>query len=395
MIGVGGVGAMHLRCLGDLESEGRVQLIAVADPTVEKLPAEKAHLDSQGVRWHLDYRSMLEKESELEAVVIITPVPFHFEMTKACIERGVFVYLEKPPVPLIQQLDELIALDGQERVHVAFQWISSEPIQHMKELVISGRLGRIRSIRVTASWARAADYYSRAAWAGKMIACGQPVFDGPATNALAHMIHNIMFLAGKTHETFAEPTMIEGELYRARPIESYDVVCLRGEFSSGITFAAGFAHACEESVGIQLEIKGEAGWATLSRDGAHFESSAGEREFSTDYHASFGRSTSDFVDFATGRRDRAVTRLRDARGYVLATNGALVSSGGVRGIDPMYVRTFNEGPKLGYALDSIAERNESLLRDGALYSESGAPWARRGAVVDLQKLTFLDLEAYR
>src|SRR5581483_7417265 len=147
LIGAGGIGAYHLRAI-DKHSvvTGEARLVAVADPSVERLAASKAELAARGVRWHLDYREMLDRE-DLDAVVIATPIPFHFEMAKACIERGLFVQLEKPPVPLIGQLEELIAADANGRVSVGFQMISAQCTQVLKQSIIDGKLGQVQEIR--------------------------------------------------------------------------------------------------------------------------------------------------------------------------------------------------------------------------------------------------------
>ena len=76
---------------------------------------------------------------------------------------------------------------------------------------------------------------------------GEPIFDGPATNAMADLIHNAMFLASEQPGDYAVPVEMTAELYRARPIESYDVACLRGSFASGVVFSAALTHATEEA----------------------------------------------------------------------------------------------------------------------------------------------------
>ena len=165
--------------------------------------------------------------------------------------------LEKPPVPLIQQLDALIEADTNNRVAVGFQMIASESVQRAKQLIVEGKLGDIQDIRAAACWSRTDSYYNRASWSGKMTLRSEPVFDGPATNALAHLIHNIMFLASPQRDGFDEPIEVQGELYRARPtIQSYDTACLRGRFESGTVFVAAFTHATEQQFPFVLEVHG-------------------------------------------------------------------------------------------------------------------------------------------
>ena len=153
-------------------------------------------------------------------------------MAMACIKRGIYVILEKLPVPLLSQFESLIAADVDRRVRVGFQMIGSQCIRSLKEILADHRLGELMEIRAGACWPRLDDYYSRADWAGRMTVAGRAVFDGPATNALAHLVHNVMFLGGDGFSDFAMPVEVEAELYRARPIKSYDTACLRGLFSS-------------------------------------------------------------------------------------------------------------------------------------------------------------------
>ena len=169
LIGVGGFGASHLKVLQQLEAEGLVRLLCVADPDGERLVETRRRLESSSVRWHLDYQSLLEQETELAAVTIAAPIHLHFEITAAAIARGLFVYLEKPPVPLIQQLKELIALDVRKWVAVGFQLVNSSAVQQLKLWRMQGALGEIESIRVHGCSPRSPDYYARTPWAGKMI----------------------------------------------------------------------------------------------------------------------------------------------------------------------------------------------------------------------------------
>lgn len=394
LIGVGGIGASHLGAIGALASEGLAQLIAVADPTVERLANEKAGLEARGVRWHLDYRDMLREETGLDAVTIATPIPFHFEMARACIERGVFVNLEKPPVPLIQQLESLIAADQQHRVNVGFQMIVSQAVQKLKNLIVNGSLGKIREIRVGGCWPRLDSYYNRAAWAGKMFLRGEPVFDGPATNALAHLIHNIMFLASSEPDEFDVPIEVRGELYRARRIESYDTACLRGRFGSGVCFSAAFTHATEETMAWRIEVRGDKDAARISDDGGTFESSFGKITNPEPTPDLFIKTYRQFIDFIQGNRPRVATRLRDTRGYLLATNGALVSSDGIHDIGEEWVRRYKHGEDSGFDVRSLRAAVDATLASGQLFSELGVPWAVKTPLVPLQDFTTVDFSRW-
>ena len=197
LIGATGIGAYHLAAIREMEKAGLVRLAAVADPAVANRPELKAEFTSAGTTAYLDYREMLRQEPALDVVVISTPIPFHLEMALACLERDVFIYLEKPPVPLIQQLNTLIESDKRQRIGVGFQMINARWVQEIKRAILEGKMGKVQEIRIAACWPRLDSYYGRNAAAGRMSLRGEPVFDGPATNALAHLIHNAMFPGGR------------------------------------------------------------------------------------------------------------------------------------------------------------------------------------------------------
>lgn len=375
LIGVGGFGASHLKVLQQLEAKGLVRLLCVADPDRERLMETRRKLESAGVRWHRDYLSLLEQEPEINAVAIAAPIHLHFEITAAAIARELFVYLEKPPVPLIQQLRELITMDVGKRVAVGFQLVNSSAVQQLKLWRAQGALGEIESIRVHGSSPRSPDYYARTPWAGKMVFDGKPVFDGPATNALSHWLHNIMYLGAERVGEFTLPVTIQAEMYRAKPIESYDTICLRGRLESGVNFHYTVTHAAETSLPCRLEIIGSKGKAWAIEGQALAESDLGLPTTEALRADPFLETWREFVEFARGEKPRATTHLEDTRGYVLATNAALLSSGGIH--------------QAGDTTDLIGFTKQPA-KDGKLFSEMGAPWAQKGTPIEVASVLSLD-----
>ncbi len=388
LIGVGGVGQIHLAAIASLTQEGRARLVAVADPSVDRLPEAKAALTAQGVRWYRRYEELLDEEKTLDVVTIATPIPYHFEMARACIRRGLFVNLEKPPVPCLHQLETLIEDDRAQRVSVGFQMIGSPPVQQLKQLAMAGEFGEIREIRAAGCWPRSDAYYERASWAGKMHLGGEPVFDGPATNALAHVLHSIMYLAGQEAGSFEVPVSVQGELYRARPIQSYDVACLRGRLRSGALFAVALTHATEREFPFQIEVHGDRGWARLSANGTRLETSGGLcMDDPESFADGFARYYRRFFEGAVENGQRADTRLGDARGYVVATNAMLLSSGGVHTIGKPWACTYGEGANGGYAVTGLHETMKAFLATGKLFSELSVPWAVATGPIDAEGIS--------
>jgi hypothetical protein len=203
-----------------------------------------------------------------------------------------------------------------------------------------------------------------------------PVFDGPATNAFAHLIHNVMYFAAGDRNEFAIPEEIEGELYRARPLESYDTAVLRGSFASGADFAVAVTHANEATRPFSMDVLGTKGWARLTEDGAKLESNIGlECDCPQSTQQLLEVNHLNFIDVIARRADRFTTRLADTRGYVSATNAMLLSSGGIHDIGPDYARKYQRDGQTGYDVAGLGAAMEETFATGRLFSEQACPWA--------------------
>lgn len=379
LIGAGGFGASHLARLSGHPCDRFCRLVAVADPMFAegRGTALATSLEMGGCRLYPDLHTLLEREPELEAVVISTPIHLHFEMAAACMQRGLAVLLEKPPVPLLAQLEDLLSRPGHRRVAVSFQRIVSEPVQQMKRWILEGRLGALRDLRTSACWPRLDTYYARAPWAGRMSLGGKPVFDGPATNALSHVIHHLMYLGGETQEDFAKPVAktVEGEFYRVRPnLESYDLVALRGRLESGPRYFAALTHATSVKTPFIVEARGDRGWARLENNGWRLRSSWGaDISYQDDAVNAYEVVYENLARLARAPGTRPATSLEDTRGYLMATTLGLEASGTIRPVPPEYVHRFTLNttpiPGHGYCLPDIVRLIDCAYEHQHLFSE--------------------------
>ena len=196
-------------------------------------------------------------------------------------------------------------------------------------------------------------------------------------------------------DDFGAPTEIEGELYRARPVESYDAACLRGRFASGTEFSAALAHCCEKPLGVRVEVFGAKGRAWVDDDGKSIGNSLDLPLPPPIQEDGILVAWRDYLEYAKGRRQRPPNFLVDTRPYVLTTNGMLISSGGIHTIPEAHARLFGEGENAGYEASGIHALVEECGRSGRLFSEQGAPWARKGRPVSLADLDSLNLKDYR
>lgn len=106
VIGVGYLGQFHAEKYALLpESE----LVGVVDSDRARVDEVAAKVGTVG---YTDYRELLDK---VDAVSIVVPTQYHYEVAKAFLARGVHVLLEKPVTTTVEEADELIRLADENR----------------------------------------------------------------------------------------------------------------------------------------------------------------------------------------------------------------------------------------------------------------------------------------
>ena len=85
---------------------------------------------------------------DLDAVYVATPNPFHAEHAIAALQAGKHVMVEKPMALTLEDCDRMIAAAERSRVKlmVAHTRSWNAPIRKMREIISSGRLGRVTQV---------------------------------------------------------------------------------------------------------------------------------------------------------------------------------------------------------------------------------------------------------
>ncbi|HPC60817.1 MAG TPA: Gfo/Idh/MocA family oxidoreductase [Verrucomicrobiota bacterium] len=90
----------------------------------------------------------LLNDSELDAIVVATPVRFHYEMAKAALSVGKHVFIEKPMARTEAEAEELVNLA--ERLGlilmVGHTFLFSPAVRRMKEIIDNGDIGEVQYI---------------------------------------------------------------------------------------------------------------------------------------------------------------------------------------------------------------------------------------------------------
>lgn len=140
VIGVGLMGADHAERLGTRIAHG--SLAAVSDPDGVKAAELAARLGSRVIDDPLD----LIADDEVDAVLIASPGFVHEPQLLACIEHGKYVLCEKPLTMDAEAGVRVLEAEkaaGTPRIQVGFMRRFDPEYTQLKEIIDSGRLGRL------------------------------------------------------------------------------------------------------------------------------------------------------------------------------------------------------------------------------------------------------------
>ena len=368
------------------------RLSAAADGRLAELEERTGILRRAGVELFDDAAAMLDAVAErCDAVYVATGIDSHAPLTIAAAGRGLHVLVEKPPAATIQDLDEMLsALDGAGTMgQVGFQQIHGEETRLLKQRVVEGALGTIRTVTCHACWPRTLKYFARNGWSGRLRnPAGEWVLDGPSTNALAHQVNNMLYVASTKAGGYAAPTSVRAELYAAGPIESHDTGAIEIRTEDGPTIYWFGTHCSREHFGPMIEVEGEKGranWRPGEEMQIDLEDGTEEARRAANASPNMIANFAEAVAANDPRRLRC--SLRATRAFVLSVNGAHESSGRIHRIDSTFHRVAGTTPEeQTTVIDGIDELVVRAAGEKRLFSElDGAPsWTRTTGPFDLR-----------
>jgi len=119
------------------------ELVAMCDPVPAALDKAKAAFGT--VKAYSDLGELLAAE-KLDGAIVSTTHATHYEVTKACLEAGLHVLLEKPMVLRAAHAHELVNLAAQKgrELIVGYPWHYTDLTRRARDIVQSGDLGPIQ-----------------------------------------------------------------------------------------------------------------------------------------------------------------------------------------------------------------------------------------------------------
>ena len=250
VIGVGaGIFDFHRPAI----EQTHLELVAVSDvsPTTGEVRATEL-----GVPFYIDHREMLQ-EVTADVAIILTPHPFHAEITLDCLKARCHVLVEKPIAVDIADADVMVetAKKLNKQLAVNFQQRFRPEIQAIHQLIHSQTFGAIQHVSLALSWTRTTSYYQSQTWRGTWKGEG----GGLLMNQAPHDLDILCYLLG------LPATVVAWTLTQHQPIETEDTVhgMLRWENS-----ALGSIHISTAEAGppLRLEIWGTKGYLQLIGD---------------------------------------------------------------------------------------------------------------------------------
>ncbi len=247
VIGLGSVFEPYSQLINVLAFEGRLEPVVLCD-SVAAREARGMMFLRRDLPFTTDYREVLARD-DVDAVLILTSMPFHGEIAGAALAAGKHVLVEKP---MSIHLDEAAALvaqaaEGSELLVCAPHVVLSPTYQAMwKRLVDDAEIGSIVSARARYGWSGPTwgQWYYRTG--------GGPLFDLGVYNitslvGLMGSVERVTAMAG----TAIPQREVAGELITVEEFDNYQILLDFGDARYAVV-TTGFTMQDYRSPAIEL-----------------------------------------------------------------------------------------------------------------------------------------------
>ena len=164
LTGVGGYGRVHYNLIRNLVKEDLLDLcgVVIRRSSLEKYAENVRELAEMNVPvFHSDEELLNSIHPDL--AVLPVGIASHRSLSELYLNAGVNVLLEKPAAGSIADVDEMIACEKRSKAFlaVAFQDMYSPEIRSIKQRILNGDFGSLKSITMEGIWLRNDTYYNR------------------------------------------------------------------------------------------------------------------------------------------------------------------------------------------------------------------------------------------
>ena len=140
-----GVGYWGPNLLRNLMVNPQLIVKAVADLEEDRRVFVKTNYPTVAVE--SDPEAIIE-DSDVDAVVIATPVSTHYDLAMRCVESGKHVLVEKPMATQVSQIEDIARAANNNNLvaMVGHTFLFNQAVRYVKDLIDRGELGDIRYI---------------------------------------------------------------------------------------------------------------------------------------------------------------------------------------------------------------------------------------------------------
>lgn len=141
-IGIIGYGYWGPNLVRNFYATKDAKVIKVCDLKKERLSLIESSYPT--IRTTTNHKEMMS-DTQIDSIVISTPVSSHYLLAREALENGKHVLLEKPMTPTVEEAQELIELAEKKKrtLMVDHTFLYTGAVRKMKQLIESGELGDI------------------------------------------------------------------------------------------------------------------------------------------------------------------------------------------------------------------------------------------------------------
>ena len=218
LVGCGRIAQRHAE---HIHAKGK--LVAVCDIVPKKADELAAKYNAKA---YYTIEELLEKERELDVVSICSPNGLHATHSIKSLNAGFHVLCEKPMAISVRDCGDMIlaAERANRRLFAIKQNRFNPPVMAVKELLDSGKLGKLYSVQLNCFWNRNPDYYHNS-WKGTLKLDG-----GTLYTQFSHFIDLLYWMVGDVKQVQA----MMGNFAHEGIIEFEDTGVVILEFENGV-----------------------------------------------------------------------------------------------------------------------------------------------------------------
>lgn len=197
VVGCGHIGKRHAEMI---TRDSGSELVALCDIR----PREELGLEAYSVPFLQSIDDLLSAGLHIDVINVCTPNGLHASMALQAIESGHHVVIEKPMALTLADAEKVVytSLRYRKQVFCVMQNRYSPPSVWIKDMVESGKLGKIYMVQLNCYWNRDERYYKTGGWHGDEQLDGGTLF-----TQFSHFIDIMYWLFGDIstiHARFAD-----------------------------------------------------------------------------------------------------------------------------------------------------------------------------------------------